>query len=232
MPPEYVRDDAVGRVGRASNCSSSSSARAVDLAAGEVRELADQREVLAAGEVLVDRGVLAGEADAAPAPAAGPSRTSTPSTRAVPPSGRSSVVSMRTTVVLPAPLGPSRPSTVPSGTSNETPFTASTSPKHFTRSSATIAGSATDRHPSAISLSVDQVLMTVQCSTFINCFPRLSVVSTQAARDAWASMHALFMEGEAHDRVHRICAELGLSPPLLKAFVHLGAIADGEAVCA
>ena len=36
-------------------------------------------------------------------------------------------------------------------------------------------------------------------------------------------MHALFMEGEAHDRVHRICAELGLSPPLLKAFVHLGA---------
>jgi DNA-binding MarR family transcriptional regulator len=35
-------------------------------------------------------------------------------------------------------------------------------------------------------------------------------------------MHALFMDGEAHDRVHRICAELGLSPPLLKAFVHLG----------
>jgi len=51
-------------------------------------------------------------------------------------------------------------------------------------------------------------------------------VSTQAARDAWASMHALFMEGEAHDRVHRICAELGLSPPLLKAFVHLGSLDD------
>jgi DNA-binding MarR family transcriptional regulator len=37
-------------------------------------------------------------------------------------------------------------------------------------------------------------------------------------------MHALFMEGEAHDRVHRICTELGLSPPLLKAFVHLGTL--------
>jgi DNA-binding MarR family transcriptional regulator len=52
-------------------------------------------------------------------------------------------------------------------------------------------------------------------------------VTTQAARDAWASMHALFMEGEAHDRVHRICAELNLSPPMLKAFVHLGADPDG-----
>ena len=39
-------------------------------------------------------------------------------------------------------------------------------------------------------------------------------------------MHSLFMEGEAHDRVHRICSELGLSPPLLKAFVHLGTLAD------
>ncbi len=52
--------------------------------------------------------------------------------------------------------------------------------------------------------------------------------ASDAARDAWASMHALFMEGEVHDRVHRICSELGLSPPLLKAFVHLGTLdADG-----
>ena len=55
-------------------------------------------------------------------------------------------------------------------------------------------------------------------------------MSTQAARDAWSSMHALFMEGEAHDRVHRICAELDLSPPMLKAFVHLGADAGGPGV--
>src|SRR4029079_10160023 len=37
-------------------------------------------------------------------------------------------------------------------------------------------------------------------------------------------MYSLFVEGEAHDRVHRICGELGLSPPLLKAFVHLGTL--------
>jgi DNA-binding MarR family transcriptional regulator len=43
-------------------------------------------------------------------------------------------------------------------------------------------------------------------------------------------MHALFMEGEAHDRVHRVCAELDLSPPLLKAFVHLGDDVDGTGV--
>ena len=43
-------------------------------------------------------------------------------------------------------------------------------------------------------------------------------------------MYALFMEGEAHDRVHRICAELGLSPPLLKAFMHLGALDDDGAL--
>src|SRR2546429_4336865 len=41
-------------------------------------------------------------------------------------------------------------------------------------------------------------------------------------------MHALFMDGEAHDRVRRICAELDLSPPLLKAFVHLGANPDAR----
>jgi hypothetical protein len=43
-------------------------------------------------------------------------------------------------------------------------------------------------------------------------------------------MYALFVEGEAHDRVHRICAELGLSPPLLKAFVQIGAFDDGDAL--
>jgi DNA-binding MarR family transcriptional regulator len=39
-------------------------------------------------------------------------------------------------------------------------------------------------------------------------------------------MQALFMEGEARDRVFRICSELDLSPPLLKAFVHLGSLGD------
>ena len=55
-------------------------------------------------------------------------------------------------------------------------------------------------------------------------------MSTEAAREAWGSMYALFMEGEAHDRVHRICTELGLSPPLLKAFMHLGTLDDDGAL--
>jgi DNA-binding MarR family transcriptional regulator len=63
---------------------------------------------------------------------------------------------------------------------------------------------------------------------FINCSRRLAPVSTAASREAWASMYSLFVDGEAHDRVHRICAELGLSPPLLKAFVHLGTLADDD----
>ena len=63
-----------------------------------------------------------------------------PATRAVPDVGRVSVVIMRTVVVLPAPLGPRRPSTVPSGTTKDTPSTATVSPKCLTRPSASIAG--------------------------------------------------------------------------------------------
>jgi DNA-binding MarR family transcriptional regulator len=42
------------------------------------------------------------------------------------------------------------------------------------------------------------------------------------ARDAWQTMHELLLEGQGHDRVHRVCAEVGLSPGLLKALIHLG----------
>ena len=65
---------------------------------------------------------------------------SSPATSTRPASGVISVVSMRTTVVFPAPLGPSRPSTVPAGTSKSTPSTARTSPKRFTRPSTRMAG--------------------------------------------------------------------------------------------
>ena len=72
--------------------------------------------------------------------AAGSLMTSWPATRAVPLVGVVSVVIIRTVVVLPAPLGPSMPSTVPSGTLRLTPSTASVSPKCLTRLSASIAG--------------------------------------------------------------------------------------------
>ena len=62
-----------------------------------------------------------------------------PATRPVPLVGTLSVVSIRTSVVLPAPLGPSRPRTVPSGTTKLTPSTATVSPKCLTRSMASTA---------------------------------------------------------------------------------------------
>ena len=55
--------------------------------------------------------------------------TSKPLIRAVPASGVSSVERMRTAVVLPAPLGPSTPSTVPRGTARSTPCSAFVCPK-------------------------------------------------------------------------------------------------------
>src|SRR5690625_2923907 len=72
--------------------------------------------------------------------ASGSRPMSCPSTRAVPASGTSRVASIRTMVVLPAPLGPSRPKTVPRSTVRSTPSTAVVSPKRLTRPSASIAG--------------------------------------------------------------------------------------------
>src|SRR5579859_1869287 len=69
------------------------------------------------------------------------SRTrSWPSTRARPASGSSSVVRMRKAVVLPAPFGPRRPSTVPCGTDGSMPRSARTSPNDLVNPSTKIAG--------------------------------------------------------------------------------------------
>src|SRR5579859_5803248 len=53
-------------------------------------------------------------------------RRSRPATRAVPPVGGISVASMRSVVVLPAPLGPRKPNISPAFTARSTPATAST----------------------------------------------------------------------------------------------------------
>jgi hypothetical protein len=53
--------------------------------------------------------------------------TSWPSTLALPPLGTSRVISILMMVVLPAPLGPSRPNSSPSAIAKLTPRTASTS---------------------------------------------------------------------------------------------------------
>src|SRR3954463_14590709 len=66
--------------------------------------------------------------------------TSRPATRALPASGSSSVARMRTVVVLPAPLGPSTPSTVPGATASSTPSSARVGPKDFTSPFTRMAG--------------------------------------------------------------------------------------------
>ena len=71
----------------------------------------------------------------------GSASTSCPATHARPESGRSNVVRMRTAVVLPAPFGPSSPSTVPVGISRSMPSSARVDPKVFTSASARTATS-------------------------------------------------------------------------------------------
>ena len=63
----------------------------------------------------------------------GSSATDSPSISAAPRSGAIRVVSMRSVVVLPAPLGPSRPVTTPSAAEKETSSTAVTLPKRLCR---------------------------------------------------------------------------------------------------
>jgi hypothetical protein len=72
--------------------------------------------------------------------ASGSLMMSWPATRPVPLVGTLNVVSIRVVVVLPAPFGPSRPSTVPCGTTKLTPSTATLSSNFLTRSMASIAG--------------------------------------------------------------------------------------------
>jgi hypothetical protein len=105
------------------------------------------------GEVLVDGGELPGEAH--------PSALRVclcydvgPSTRAAPESGRSKVASIRMTVVLPAPLGPSRLYTTPVSTARSTMSTARVSPKALTRSDVSIAKSAREFSASPSSCGV------------------------------------------------------------------------------
>jgi hypothetical protein len=91
-----------------------------------VVETSDHLQVLGPGEVLVDRRVLAGEADLAAQlrRLAGDIEAGDAGAAAV---GREQRGEDATAVVLPAPLGPSRPSTVPAGTRRSTPSSASTS---------------------------------------------------------------------------------------------------------
>ncbi len=105
----------------------------------EAQQAAEQDQVLAAGQVLVDRGVLAGEAhqaahgvglgDHVVAEDAGAAGVGAQQGGQHPDGG----------VVLPAPLGPSTPNTAPAGTVRSSPSTARLSPKTLTRPFVSIA---------------------------------------------------------------------------------------------
>src|SRR5881296_1325869 len=92
------------------------------------------------------------------------STTSSPSTRAVPPDGRRTVIRTRRVVVFPAPLGPSRPKTSPGATWNVMSSTAVTLPSYtLERCETSMAtelpkvSAPTDRFVSLVTLELQEV---------------------------------------------------------------------------
>ena len=99
----------------------------------------DHLEVLAPGELLVDGGELAREPDpAADRQRLGDDVVAEDRSRARR-SARAASRARLTSVVLPAPLGPSRPNTVPASTVRSSPSSATTSPKVWRTPSAWMA---------------------------------------------------------------------------------------------
>ena len=90
-------------------------------------EVGVELEVLATGELAVERGVLKDQPDPR-ANRAGILRTSKPATWATPDVGRMSVQRMLIVVDFPAPFGPRNPKISPALTSRSIPRTASTFP--------------------------------------------------------------------------------------------------------
>ena len=102
--------------------------RLVDAAGGERARQAVQRgaeaQVLARGQLQVQARLLEHDAEARAVRACRWSTTARPSSASVPACGGSRPASRRNAVVLPAPLGPSRPNSSPGATSKLTPSSA------------------------------------------------------------------------------------------------------------
>src|SRR5262249_3978593 len=96
-------------------------------------------EVLRAGQVVVQRGVLEDQ-PMLRRTASRSAVTSWPAAHAGPEVGRASVHSILIVVDLPAPLGPRKPNVSPTGTSKSMPRTALISPKFLVRPATVIAG--------------------------------------------------------------------------------------------
>ena len=122
MPPEYALDRPVGGIGDRKLLQQLVS-QPVQVPAPDAVEAADHPDVLASGQQFVDGGDLAGEAHVA-AHHVGFAQDVVAGDGGRPAGRLVSVAIIRTVVVLPAPLGPSSPSTVPGGTAKLTPSTA------------------------------------------------------------------------------------------------------------
>src|ERR671911_1161403 len=92
-------------------------------------------------ESCSNRRMPSGATPMAALAAAGSAHTSWPRTLAVPPSGRSSPVAMDKVVVLPAPLGPTRPKSDPRGTARVNAWTTLRPRNSLTRPRSSRAGS-------------------------------------------------------------------------------------------
>ncbi len=97
----------------------------LELAPAHAEDLALQAQVLAPGRLLVEAAGLGDDADRL-AHAGRFAQDVEAGDPAAPPSGWARVVRIFTVVDLPAPFGPSRPNTVPSGTAKERPSSACT----------------------------------------------------------------------------------------------------------
>ena len=89
-------------------------------------------EVVGPGQALVHRRVLAGQPDELAHLVRVAHDVVAADASPDPPSGRSSVARMRTAVVLPAPFGPSSPSTLPVRAVRSTPASAVVLPNRLT----------------------------------------------------------------------------------------------------
>ena len=134
------RDAPVGGVGERRSARAPRRRARAPRRADEPVQPPDHLEVLAPGQLLVDGRELAGQPDRGGGRRAARRRRRGRARARGPRSARSSVARTRTSVVLPAPLGPSRPNTVPASTSRSRPSSATTSPNAWRTSSARMAG--------------------------------------------------------------------------------------------
>src|SRR5262249_615740 len=125
--------------------------------------------------------------------------TSWPQIEARPPVGFRSVVRMRTIVVFPAPLWPSRPSTVPAGISKSTPSSAVRSPNRRLTFSARTAQIIAPTQP----LSPHKV------NSVESLRERKKAATRVAIADAAAQLFAEF--GYDNVSVERVAREAGVS---------------------